>query len=124
MIFYTKYNTSNGIIISNGGSNCPVNEVHLESGQSIIEGTYTSDLYKIVSGSPVELDISGVMQATIRAERNLLLNKSDWTQIADSPLTDAKKVKWVTYRQALRDLPANNSSATSIDDVVFPTEPT
>ena len=124
MIFYTKYNTSTGSITSNGGSNCLIEEVHLDSGHSIIEGTYSSDLYKIVSGSPVELDVSGVVQSTIRSERKLLLEESDWTQAVDSPLTDTKKTEWATYRQALRDLPANNSSATSIDDVVFPTEPT
>ena len=31
---------------------------------------------------------------------------SDWTQGNDSPLSDSKKAEYVTYRQALRDLPA------------------
>jgi hypothetical protein len=39
----------------------------------------------------------------IRAERNRLLAECDWTQLADVPLA---KADWLTYRQALRDLPA------------------
>ena len=52
----------------------------------------------------------------VRANRNVLLAESDWTQVADSPLSDSKKAEWATYRQALRDLP-------STDPIVFPTEP-
>ena len=59
----------------------------------------------------------------VRIERNTLLTESDWTQMSDSPLTDSKKTEWATYRQSLRDLPSNNSSATSIDDVTFPSVP-
>lgn len=36
--------------------------------------------------------------------RNKLLQDSDWTQIADVNLTN--KADWATYRQALRDVPA------------------
>ena len=36
--------------------------------------------------------------------RNRLLNVSDWTQAADSQLSDSDKAAWKTYRQALRDL--------------------
>ena len=60
----------------------------------------------------------------VRTERNDLLIESDWTQVADSPLTDSKKAEWATYRQSLRDLPANNANVTNIDDVTFPTAPT
>ncbi len=41
----------------------------------------------------------------LRAERNDLLTKSDWTQLPNSNLTEAKAAEWETYRQALRDLP-------------------
>jgi hypothetical protein len=49
--------------------------------------------------------------------RNAELNRTDWTQLADSP---ADKATWATYRQALRDLPAQGGSA---DAAVFPTQP-
>jgi hypothetical protein len=39
-----------------------------------------------------------------RIERNDLLLKSDWTQGADSPLSDEMKLAWRAYRQALRDM--------------------
>ena len=48
----------------------------------------------------------------------------DWTQIPDSPLTDAKKAEWTEYRQALRDVPSNNSGSTEVDQVIWPTQPT
>jgi hypothetical protein len=36
--------------------------------------------------------------------RNKLLTKSDWTQGADSPLSENEKVAWAVYRQSLRDI--------------------
>ena len=59
----------------------------------------------------------------VRSERDNKLWLSDWTQVPDSPLSDTDKAEWATYRQALRDVPENYSSATSIDDVVWPTKP-
>lgn len=44
--------------------------------------------------------------ANLRGARDRALTACDWTQLADSPLTTEKKAEWVTYRQALRDLPA------------------
>lgn len=38
-----------------------------------------------------------------RFERGKKLAESDWTQLASSPLSDAKKAEWEIYRQALRD---------------------
>jgi hypothetical protein len=51
--------------------------------------------------------------AALREERNTLLDSSDWTQYTDSPLTDEAKAEWVTYRQTLRDLPANTDDPNS-----------
>ena len=42
----------------------------------------------------------------LRGQRDALLVSSDWTQMPDSPLSDAKKQEWATYRQQLRDLPS------------------
>jgi hypothetical protein len=42
---------------------------------------------------------------TVRTERNKKLADSDWTQVADS---SANKATWATYRQALRDVPAQS----------------
>lgn len=53
----------------------------------------------------------------IKLWRNAELAKSDWTQLPDAPVD---KSAWATYRQALRDLPAQGGLA---DDAVFPTAP-
>lgn len=38
------------------------------------------------------------------SRRNALLAESDWTQLADVPLSAEMKSQWATYRQQLRDL--------------------
>ena len=56
----------------------------------------------------------------VRTERNRKLAECDWTQFNDSPLTDEKKTKWQTYRQALRDITDGFDNDT---EVVWPTKP-
>ena len=53
----------------------------------------------------------------IKLWRDAQLRLSDWTQTLDAPVD---KAAWATYRQALRDLPAQGGSA---DDAEFPTAP-
>ena len=57
----------------------------------------------------------------VRATRNGLLAACDWTQGADSPLTDGKKAEWATYRQELRDYPAQSDKVSTLP--AWPTEP-
>ena len=63
----------------------------------------------------------------IRNHRNEILDHCDWTQAVDCPLSDAKKAEWATYRQELRDMPADNAGIDAAtfepDDIVFPTAP-
>jgi hypothetical protein len=54
-----------------------------------------------------------------RVERTKLLFASDWTQLADVPI--ANRAAWETYRQALRDLPAQGGFPASI---TWPEPPT
>ena len=44
--------------------------------------------------------------AYLRHVRDLLMGCTDWTQAVDSPLTEAQRAAWATYRQSLRDLPS------------------
>lgn len=53
----------------------------------------------------------------VRAQRDILLTASDWTQVADAPVDQAA---WATYRQALRDIPAQ---AGFPDNVTWPEKP-
>ncbi len=54
----------------------------------------------------------------LRHERNKRLQLCDWTQGADVP--DKIKGPWATYRQTLRDLPANTSDPRN---PIWPTKP-
>lgn len=61
--------------------------------------------------------------ASLRRERDQRLYASDWTQIPDAPLTAEQKAAWATYRQELRDVPANNTNITDLSQVTWPTQP-
>tara|TARA_R110000764_G_scaffold51692_5_gene112955 strand:+ start:3203 stop:3616 length:414 start_codon:yes stop_codon:yes gene_type:complete len=56
-----------------------------------------------------------------KQKRNTLLTACDWTVGVDSPLSDAKKGEWQTYRQALRDF--DYASVTQDFGIVWPTPP-
>ena len=60
---------------------------------------------------------------SVKGKRNALLNSSDWTQIADAPLTEEAKESWRAYRQQLRDLPENQSDITTTEQVIWPDTP-
>ena len=66
-----------------------------------------------------------VLYAELRSTRDTLLADSDWTQVGDlvssGAMTADKLAEWKTYRQSLRDLPANTSDPSSI---TWPTKPT
>tara|TARA_B100000963_G_scaffold235195_1_gene205568 strand:- start:44 stop:469 length:426 start_codon:yes stop_codon:yes gene_type:complete len=51
----------------------------------------------------------------LREIRNHKLSKTDWSQSPDVP--DSLKTKYQTYRQELRDLPAQSGINPKIDDV-------
>ena len=53
----------------------------------------------------------------IRSDRDKRLSDTDWTQVADAPVD---KAVWATYRQALRDVPAQ---AGFPYDITWPEKP-
>ena len=61
----------------------------------------------------------------IREKRDLLLKESDWIGLTDVSLIN--KEAWQTYRQALRDLPANSTPELDengeLTNVTWPTPP-
>lgn len=56
----------------------------------------------------------------VRQERDQTLARTDWTQLPDVALSVEKVAEWATFRQTLRDLPANYSR---VSEVVWPTPP-
>jgi hypothetical protein len=80
---------------------------------------YTEEQY-VQAQKDYDEYISKDLSSLIRQQRNSLLAKSDWTQYPDCPLNAEQKTAWITYRQALRNLPAQSGFPT---DVVFPEQP-
>jgi hypothetical protein len=56
----------------------------------------------------------------VRTERDDLLYGCDWTQITGAPLDASEITEWATYRQALRDVPDDQTDPYAI---VWPTPP-
>jgi hypothetical protein len=58
--------------------------------------------------------------ADIRSKRDGLLAETDWVVVKAQEVGEAVPAAWVTYRQSLRDLPANTTDPAS---PVWPTKP-
>ena len=81
----------------------------------------------------VPADVKGALDAVgpwlLRKKRDQLLTESDIKVLPDSPMTTAKRNEWKTYRQALRDLPANSTPKINNEEqldessVTWPTKP-
>lgn len=83
-----------------------------------IESADTADFgvtWAQVSAKKDELVAAEPMRL-LRAERDRRLAETDWWASSDLTMSTAQ----TNYRQALRDVPA---SATSLDDVTWPTKP-
>lgn len=83
-----------------------------------VEEEVDGKMFKLVSGTPVAMTQeekdeyylslrTTYSYAALRRDRNEMLMRSDWTQLPNSGLSEAKIAEWETYRQALRDLPEN-----------------
>ena len=59
----------------------------------------------------------------IRTERNRLLAETDWVVIKARENGGQVPAAWKTYRVALRDLPAEQSSKTKYSEITWPTRP-
>ncbi len=58
--------------------------------------------------------------AEIRSTRDLLISKTDYTQVDDTPYSAEQKEAFALYRQALRDLPASTDNPY---EIIFPASP-
>lgn len=73
--------------------------------------------WKQASDKKTEL-VNAKPMADLRAERDRRLAETDWMANSDVTMSDA----WKTYRQNLRDVPAQDG-VTGLDDVTWPTKP-
>lgn len=87
--------------------------------------------YKLVDNEPVLLTEDEIVEQqlklttannerAVRAQRNQLLASTDYTQVADIPLSAADQAAYKKYRQALRDI---TSSKGFPNEVVWPELP-
>lgn len=70
------------------------------------DGVFEQDGKWFTKYTAVDLDAAAVdarQASNVRADRNRRLAECDWTQLADAPVDQAA---WASYRQALRDIPA------------------
>lgn len=89
-----------------------------DSNGSAIESDNPADFgttWAAVSAKKDELVAAEPMRL-LREERNRRIAETDWMGNSDVTMSDA----WKTYRQELRDI---TKSATSLDDVTWPTKP-
>ena len=93
----------------------------------------TEDNVAIMSSDPTEWQITWTQIQTkveklkidlplraVRIERYHRLTDTDWVVAKATETGVGISTEWITYRQALRDI---TKTATSIDDVVWPTMP-
>jgi len=81
---------------------------------SLVGDDYAGLSWEDTTPKPTEAEIDAKLSEIVanepwrelRSERNGRLAASDWSQVADAPVD---KAAWATYRQALRDLPANTT---------------
>lgn len=87
------------------------------------EGTIHTMYFVPSSGGIFSTTLSpaGPSALEVDAIRAQLLADSDWTQLLDAPLTATKQAQWATYRQALRDIPAQPGYPSAVS---WPTKPT
>lgn len=125
---YTIYDPSDGKIKSTFTGTLSTLLLNVSDSELYVEGQpelgfdYYIDGQFVTKAVPEKQKIINCLN-NLRFKRSLLFQESDWTQFADSPLADEKKVEWSTYRQTLRDLPSQYPDETNIDNVVFPTPP-
>ena len=120
---YVVYEIASGRVISSHSKE-PIADseyavIFKEDYNAVQDIYYNTELGSFTGPTDAEQDALDMQ--SLRLQRDALLTQSDWTQMSDSPLTDAKKAEWATYRQALRDLPANTTDPAN---PTWPTKPT
>ena len=86
----------------------------------VIEETEVIEYQTVATKTESEIqELINQKWINIRSQRAIYLQECDWTQLADVPLSDEKKLEWSTYRQALRDI----TNYESPDMVIWPEKP-
>lgn len=92
-------------------------QVAYRDGVEQVNGKWYTKFAVADMGDEAKAALDEQQATSIRNERNKKLSESDWTQVEDAPVD---KAAWATYRQALRDVPAQSGFPW---DVTWPTQP-
>lgn len=100
-------------------------EISREQHAALLEG---QSLGKVIApdayGAPLLSDppppTDEALAAAARAERTARLAACDWAVLPDAPLSESARAAWVAYRQALRDLTAQEGFPS---DIAWPEKP-
>lgn len=74
-------------------------------------------------GIPAEVLVAAINAQAwelVREERDRRIAVTDYTQMPDSPFTEAERQEFATYRQALRDIPQTFLEPDKVDWPVLP----
>ena len=77
---------------------------------------YTEETTKSEQETDYQAELDSEAATTARNTRNTKISESDWMALSDVIMSD----EWKTYRQALRDVPAQSGFP---NDITWPTEP-
>lgn len=79
----------------------------------------SAEAQAVLSGLTAQSVKRAVALSELRRQRNKKLRETDWTQLSDAP-GGVDVAAWRTYRQALRDLPAETQDPAN---PAWPSEP-
>ncbi len=127
-MYFTFYNNTTGkLIISRRMTQQQADARIAEHSEQSYLNEFVTDLdNKIVNLDTLQVETvtpPNIVTEWFKQRRNLHLTDSDWTQGADSPLSDSKKAEWATYRQALRDITNGLTTVEDVNAVTWPTKP-
>ena len=89
--------------------------------QKCVNGIYSDMTAEEEAELDAQAEAADLNLSRTRAERDSHLRGTDWTQTIDAPLTADKQAEWATYRQELRDYPAQSDRVSTLPD--WPTPP-
>ena len=89
--------------------------------QKCVDGVYSDLTAEEEAALDALADAADLDLTPIRNERAGRLASSDWTDLPNAPLTAEKATEWQTYRQELRDYPAQSDRISTLPE--WPTPP-
>lgn len=115
---FVVYLASSGRIVGNAKSAAWVDNARDPNLRAVAHPHVDPTAHRVVDGAVVAIPAQEVAAIaarlksnadwrSVRNRRDLMLRKSDWTQIADA---GRDRQAWAQYRQALRDLPQNTTN--------------